>query len=78
MHVVGTGASPHGSPSRSQRNCTAGWYPEFGSPGGTSVLRTVLTIAILLLAIIAPVWIPAPAARVLAPRPSATRPDDDD
>jgi hypothetical protein len=42
------------------------------------MLRTLLIIAFLVLAVIAPVWIPVPAARVPAPRPSATRLDEDD
>jgi hypothetical protein len=33
----------------------------------------MLVVAFLLLALIAPVWIPAPAVRALAARPSATR-----
>jgi hypothetical protein len=42
------------------------------------MLRTLLIVSFLVLAVIAPVWIPVPAARVLAPRPSATRLDDKD
>jgi hypothetical protein len=38
-----------------------------------SLLRTLLIISFLLLALIAPVWIPVPAARKRAPRPVATR-----
>jgi hypothetical protein len=37
------------------------------------MLRTLLIISFLLLALIAPVWLPVPAAKVPAPRPSATR-----
>jgi hypothetical protein len=42
------------------------------------MLRTVLIVAFLVLAVIAPVWIPVPSARVLAPRPAATRLAEDD
>ncbi len=42
------------------------------------MLRTLLIVAFLVLAVIAPVWIPVPAARVLALRPAATRLDEDD
>jgi hypothetical protein len=42
------------------------------------MLRTLLIVAFLVLAVIVPVWIPVPAAKVLAPRPSATRLDEDD
>jgi hypothetical protein len=40
------------------------------------MLRTLLVVSFLLLALVAPVWIPAPAVRVLAPRPSPTRRED--
>jgi hypothetical protein len=42
------------------------------------MLRTVLIVSFLVLAVIVPVWIPVPAAKVLAPHPSATRLDEDD
>jgi hypothetical protein len=42
------------------------------------MLRTLLIVSFLVLALIAPVWIPVPSARVLAHRPSATRLDEDD
>ena len=42
------------------------------------MLHTLLIVLFLILAVIAPVWIPVSPARVLAPRPSATRFDDDD
>jgi hypothetical protein len=42
------------------------------------MLRTLLIVSFLVLAVIAPVWIPVPAAKVLASRPSATRLDEDD
>ena len=42
------------------------------------MLRTLLIVSFLILAVIAPVWIPVPAAKVLAPRPAATRLDEDD
>ena len=42
------------------------------------MLRTLLIVSFLVLAVIAPVWIPVPAAKVLAPRPSATRLEEDD
>ena len=35
-------------------------------------------IIALVLAVLAPVWIPIPAARILAPRTAATRLDEDD
>jgi hypothetical protein len=41
------------------------------------MLRKLLILSFLVLAVIAPVWIPVPAAKVLAPRPSATRLEDD-
>jgi hypothetical protein len=42
------------------------------------MLRTLLIVLFLVLALIAPVWIPVPAARVLVPRPVATRLDEDE
>jgi hypothetical protein len=42
------------------------------------MLRTLLVVSFLVLAVIAPVWIPVPAAKVLAPRPAATRLKEDD
>jgi hypothetical protein len=42
------------------------------------MLRTLLIVAFLALALIAPVWIPVPSAKVLAPRPAATRLEEDD
>ena len=42
------------------------------------MIRTLLIVAFLVLAVIAPVWIPVPAAKGLAPRPCATRLDEDD
>ena len=41
------------------------------------MLRTVLIVSFLVLAVLAPVWIPVPAAKVLAPRPSAARLKED-
>jgi len=46
--------------------------------GGRCMLRTLLIVFFLLLALIAPVWIPVPAARASAARPVATRLDEDD
>jgi hypothetical protein len=37
------------------------------------MLRTFLIVSFLLLAVIAPIWVPVGAAKVLAPRVSATR-----
>jgi hypothetical protein len=37
------------------------------------MLRTLLFVAFLFLAVIAPVWIPVPVVRALAARPAATR-----
>jgi hypothetical protein len=48
------------------------------SPGIASMLRTLLILSFLVLAVIAPVWIPVPAAKVLTPRPCATRLEDED
>jgi hypothetical protein len=42
------------------------------------MLRTLLIVSFLVLALIAPVWIPVGAVRVLAPRPAATRLEEDD
>ena len=42
------------------------------------MLRTVLIVSFLVLAVLAPVWIPVPAAKVSASRPVATRLDEDD
>jgi hypothetical protein len=42
------------------------------------MLRKLLVVSFLVLAVIAPVWIPLSAVKVLAPRPSATRRDEDD
>jgi hypothetical protein len=42
------------------------------------MLRTLLIVSFLLLALIAPVWIPGPAARALVSRPAATRLEEDD
>jgi hypothetical protein len=42
------------------------------------MLRTLLILAFVVLALIAPVWIPVPAAKVSASRPVATRLDEDD
>jgi hypothetical protein len=41
------------------------------------MLRTLLAVSFILLALIAPVWIPAPVVRVLATRPYPTRREDD-
>jgi hypothetical protein len=38
-----------------------------------SMLRTLLVVSFLLLALVAPVWIPPPAIRISAPRATATR-----
>jgi hypothetical protein len=43
-----------------------------------SMLRTLLIISFLVLALVAPVWIPVPAARASAGRPVATRLLDED
>ena len=40
------------------------------------MLRTALIVSFLVLAIIAPVWIPVPIAKVLANRPAPTRKKD--
>ena len=40
------------------------------------MLRTLLIVSFLVLALIAPVWIPVPATKVLASRPCATRRED--
>jgi hypothetical protein len=37
------------------------------------MLRTLLIASFLLLALIAPVWIPAPVVKALAARPAPTR-----
>jgi hypothetical protein len=42
------------------------------------MLRTVLVVSFLVLAVIAPVWIPVRVAKALAPRPAATRLKEDD
>jgi hypothetical protein len=42
------------------------------------MLRTLLMLGFLVLAMIAPVWIPSRVVKALAPRPSATRLDEDD
>ena len=42
------------------------------------MLRTLLIVSFLVLALIAPVWIPVPVTKVLVPRPVATRLDEDD
>ena len=42
------------------------------------MLRILLIVSFLVLALIAPVWIPASAVRALAPRPAATRLKEDD
>jgi hypothetical protein len=42
------------------------------------MLRTLLIFAFLVLALIAPVWIPVAAVRALTPRPAASRLDEDD
>ena len=44
---------------------------------GVSMLRTLLIVSFLLLAMIAPVWIPVRAIKVLAARPVATRMKED-
>jgi hypothetical protein len=41
------------------------------------MLRTLLIVSFLVLAMIAPVWIPVRAAKVLAPRASAARLHED-
>jgi hypothetical protein len=40
------------------------------------MLRTLLVILFLLLALIMPVWIPVPVARVPPTRPTATRTEE--
>lgn len=42
------------------------------------MLRTLLIVLFLVLALIAPVWIPVRSAKGLAARPTATRLEDDD
>ena len=42
------------------------------------MLRTLLIFLFLVLALIAPVWIPVPSPKLSAPRPAATRLDEDD
>jgi hypothetical protein len=42
------------------------------------MLRTLLIVSFLVLAVVAPVWIPVPAAKVVATRPAATRLKEDD
>lgn len=42
------------------------------------MLRTLLILAFVVLALIAPVWIPVSAVKLLASRPVATRLDEDD
>ena len=44
---------------------------------GVSMLRTLLIVLFLLLAMIAPVWIPVRAIRLLAARPVGTRLKED-
>jgi hypothetical protein len=44
---------------------------------GVSMLRTLFIISFLLLAMIAPVWIPVRAIKVLTARPAATRLKED-
>jgi hypothetical protein len=41
------------------------------------MLRTLMIVLFIVLAVIAPVWIPVRAARLSAPRPSAARLDED-
>jgi hypothetical protein len=41
------------------------------------MLRALLIVSFVVLALIAPVWIPAPVARLQAPRPAATRLEED-
>ena len=47
-------------------------------PGVDPMLRVVLIVAFLILALIVPIWIPAPVIKVLTARPVATRLDEDD
>jgi hypothetical protein len=42
------------------------------------MLRTLLVIGFLVLALIAPVWIPVSIVRVLTHRPAATRVEEED
>jgi hypothetical protein len=42
------------------------------------VLRTLLVALFLVLALVAPVWIPVPSARASAPRPVAARLKEED
>jgi hypothetical protein len=42
------------------------------------MLRTLLVVSFLVLAVIAPVWIPVPAVRALTARPCATRLHEED
>jgi hypothetical protein len=42
------------------------------------VLRTLLIVFFLLLALIAPVWIPVRTARAMTSRPAATRLEEDE
>ena len=43
-----------------------------------TMLRTLLIVSFLVLALIAPVWIPVAAVKALTPRPAASRLDEDD
>jgi hypothetical protein len=42
------------------------------------MLRAFLVVLFLVLALIAPVWIPVAAVKALTPRPVASRLDEDD
>ena len=53
-------------------------YPRGALERVDPMLRVVLIVAFLILALIAPVWIPAPVIKVLTARPVATRLDEDD
>jgi hypothetical protein len=43
-----------------------------------SMLRALFIVSFLVLALIAPVWIPVAAVKALTPRPAASRLDEDD
>jgi hypothetical protein len=78
MRVASNSASQPMSGPHAVRVMEAGSCSKPRSREVASMLRTLLIVSFLLLAVIAPVWAPLPAGKVLAPRPSATRRDEDD
>jgi hypothetical protein len=78
MAVASNAASEPMSGLHTAEEWQAGSCSKPCSPGIASMLRTLLILSFLALAVIAPVWIPVPAAKALAPRPSATRLEEDD